>query len=214
MHRRWPPRLHSHGDGILSGFLLDFTVFRLHGVYALCALSTLPVMIIEGMKPPGSITIRIAMVRMSRVIMTEHVGRNNRRALCRMLITIPKRIFITPGPIFRIHIPPHQTVKDRIRPIPYLGHQTVFFRIDMYIIHMGPVILFIGYEMLPIPSLPDASLPPCCLTRDRHSVTGNAFEKPILINRKNKAKLESPGGSSHTQCICSNNTTQPWIRNG
>ena len=163
MAHEWTGDGHRDCIAMAMEFFRDSCWTSLYSAYTafmpFAYFSTLSGMIIEGMKPPGSITIRIAMVRMSRVIMTEHVGRNNRRALRRMLIIIPKRIFITPGPIFRIHTSPHQTVKDRIRPIPYLGHQTVFFRIDMYIIHMGPVILFIGYEMLPIPSLPDASLP-------------------------------------------------------
>src|SRR3569833_1641989 len=90
----------------------------------------------------------------------QYVGRNNRRALRRMLIVIHHPALFTASPIERIHALFDQTVKGRISPDTHPLHQAVLDRVIVHVIQMSVKVCLAANEMLPISPLPYAPLAP------------------------------------------------------
>src|SRR3569832_1861307 len=67
----------------------------------------------------------------------QYVGRNNRRALRRMLIVIHHPALYTASPIERIHALYDQTKKGRKTPNTHPLHQAVLDRVIVHVIHMN-----------------------------------------------------------------------------
>src|SRR3569833_1140619 len=133
---------------------------------------------------------RLAPSVLSKDANAARVGRNNRRALRRMLIVIHHATLFTTSPIERIHALFDQMMKGRISPVEHPLHQAMLDRVIVHVSHMP-------------------RSPRLLRTNERRSVTGSDFENSILISRQRTAKSASPAGNSITQCRCSGSTPQP-----
>lgn len=88
------------------------------------------------------------------------VGRNNRRALRHVSICIFQCGLISSRPVTWIYTRIGQAVKGRVWPVNYAFYQSMFHRVDMYVIHVCLKIRIISNEVFPIASLPDTPLTP------------------------------------------------------
>ena len=62
------------------------------------------------------------------------------------------------GPVFREQTGAHVPMKRRIRPVPNALHMAMFYRVDIAIFQMTPMVTLVAYGMLPKTPLPDAAL--------------------------------------------------------
>ena len=117
------------------------------------------------------------------------VGRNNHRALRRMLIPISDPAFITARPIWRVHPLLNKPVKSRIRPITHVSDQAVFQRIDMNIIQMRPKVRLVAYQMLPLTALPNTSFATPDAYRESMFIEWQALGKAGLDQAPPRGKI-------------------------
>src|SRR3569833_947210 len=101
---------------------------------------------------------RLAPSVLSKDANAARVGRNNRRALRRMLIVIHHATLFTTSPIERIHALFDQMMKGRITPVAHPLHQDMIDRVIVHVIHMSAKVCLAANELLPISPLPYAPL--------------------------------------------------------
>src|SRR3989344_590888 len=66
---------------------------------------------------------------------------------------------VAPGPVHRVDALAYQAMECGIGPIRHPLHQTVLHRVDVYVVHMCPVIGFVFNQMFPEATLPEAPFP-------------------------------------------------------
>src|SRR3569833_3933234 len=91
---------------------------------------------------------RLAPSVLSKDANAARVGRNNRRALRRMLIVIHHATLFTTSPIERIHALFDQMMKGRISPVAHPLPQAMHDRVIVHVIHMSAKVCLAAFVLL------------------------------------------------------------------
>ena len=130
---------------------------------------------------PATRAVILGILRPPHAIWIARAGRNNRRALRRMLVQFSCDISIrTARPVARVNAHLHQPAKRRVWSVGHLCDIPVFNGIGVPVVHMGREIGFFPDQVLPIAALPNATLSTSAPNRGSSFRSRKPFREPGL----------------------------------